>query len=963
MIIDNKLKKKVFALTCTFFFSFSFFPSSLPAQGVKGINQDPDPQGPGRRPYEMAGRQEQRPPALTFEDCSRWTVESKGAEAALYRSNDQLLYRDYVGKLTYRATDKSSEIVVRPLTPVPLPDSADCIDFWNYGAHWLWGKPHYRRALRHYALLRDGEGEIHTVSFVQSGYNGMVYKYWFLNHIKLPEDMKRPLTFEGILFRGSNITGDQPLSIYLGPLYFYKEELQPLRFAEYPDTLPFPLRPETILPLNKTKDFSNRVEQGKGYTDFVYKGKDAVLRYRVHTGNGLPLDISLVQGRKSITLCREGGIRFAGDKEAVWQADRTILRHDTLWVEATATVGSEKIPFRFFYTLRQKSLIAGMEELSRQGHVAEVRLGTTGPLREAQLFSVPFLNFDYAIAPRILYGDGLFFFMQFDWYYTDASLFFMEMPEVSGGYAIHNGGARYIPMTNGVRNPLHEKLFITVSSDVQEVFPTVDNPPSPMRALQAGRLWRINGSADYAALKVEADTLRSLGIAQLTIRYHEGFWRDDGESYTFRLEAAPGRGGNSAVKELVQYIESKGWRVGLYSNYTDLAPVNRNWDPDMMMQGPHGGWTVSWSRCYAPKPMRALEYERTYAPLIHQMFGSNHSYCDVHTAVSPMSRVDYDYRVPGAATFRRTFECFGQILYNEKQAYAGPVYSEGANHWWYAGLVDGNYANARPALDKRPVFPDFQLLKLHPLEMDAGNTQATGRKYVAYTLAYGNIGICDGTGEEMMHRYYMLQPLQEHYVMVPVREIGYEKDGKFFDASSALVKGLTEAPHLHIIYRSGFEVYINFGETPWHFRAGKYDLTLPQYGFFARSGDGRTLALAGREPSLTGGADADILISPEVVYLDSRGAEVNSSLLAGKGKIAMKKEPFGWEIIPARSFVSFAFDPSLTGLQEQSLRVDALDSKEMPLPGEELHHKQGVRCSVLPRRGAWKYRLVPLPRR
>ena len=208
------------------------------------------------------------------------------------------------------------------------------------------------------------------------------------------------------------------------------------------------------------------MEQGPGYTDFVYHGEDAVIRYLVVTGKELPLDISLVQGKKHISLCRNGGIRFAGEKKAVWQREKEILRQDTLWVEATAITGDDTVPFRFFYTLRQKMLIAGMQELSREEHVEEVALGSTGPLGKAQLYSVPFLNFDYAVAPRIAYGHGLYYFMQFDWYYTDATLFYMVMPEVDQGYTIHNGG----------------------------------------------------------------------------------------ESYTFRLEAVPGRGGNTAVKELVHYI-------------------------------------------------------------------------------------------------------------------------------------------------------------------------------------------------------------------------------------------------------------------------------------------------------------------------------------------------------------------------------------------------------------------------
>ena len=61
------------------------------------------------------------------------------------------------------------------------------LDFWNYGAHWLWGKPDYRRALKHYALVRDGDSTLHSLNFVQSTNQGLVYQYWFLNHLKLPE--------------------------------------------------------------------------------------------------------------------------------------------------------------------------------------------------------------------------------------------------------------------------------------------------------------------------------------------------------------------------------------------------------------------------------------------------------------------------------------------------------------------------------------------------------------------------------------------------------------------------------------------------------------------------------------------------------------------------------------------------------------------------------------------------------
>jgi hypothetical protein len=185
----------------------------------------------------------------------------------------------------------------------------------------------------------------------------------------------------------------------------------------------------------------------------------------------------------------------------------------------------------------------------------------------------------------------------------------------------------------------------------------------------------VDGSSDYADIEKRVKEMRALGFEKVAVRYHEGFWRNDGESYTFKLNTAPGKGGDDAVRELVEFIKAQGWLVGLYSNYTDFAPVNANWDPDWIQRGPKGEWQVSWSRCYAPKPMKAVEVERKNAPAIHKKFGTNFSYCDVHTAVSPVTRVDYDYRVPGAATFRRTYECYGQILLNETKSYHGPVYS------------------------------------------------------------------------------------------------------------------------------------------------------------------------------------------------------------------------------------------------------------------------------------------------
>ena len=42
-------------------------------------------------------------------------------------------------------------------------------------------------------------------------------------------------------------------------------------------------------------------------------------------------------------------------------------------------------------------------------------------------------------------------------------------------------------------------------------------------------------------------------------------------------------------------------------------------------------------------------------PELRRKFGFRSAYCDVHTAVRPWHRVDYDARCPGAGTFSQVF--------------------------------------------------------------------------------------------------------------------------------------------------------------------------------------------------------------------------------------------------------------------------------------------------------------------
>lgn len=95
------------------------FPILLSAQ-QSGINTDPSQTRIGEKPYEMATRVEDKIPIITFEDCTKWTIETENCNANLYRTEEEKLFRKYSGKLVFTPTEKESRIILKLDKPVLL---------------------------------------------------------------------------------------------------------------------------------------------------------------------------------------------------------------------------------------------------------------------------------------------------------------------------------------------------------------------------------------------------------------------------------------------------------------------------------------------------------------------------------------------------------------------------------------------------------------------------------------------------------------------------------------------------------------------------------------------------------------------------------------------------------------------------------------------------------------------------
>jgi hypothetical protein len=907
----------IIAITSLFAYSENNSPGRLAMSDTiihNAQNQDPEPGLIGEKPYEMEGRKEERIPLVDFRDVSDWIVEGKDAEGWLYLSQEQKLYHDYCAKLVYIGKGENPSILVKPEKPIPITDPWDNVNFWNYGNGWGWA-PNPEKPFLHVAIvLMDADDKEFEIPM-----GTMDYQYWFLMNSRLHNEIKRPAKFVG--FRFTNGKNKDKQAVYLGPCYFFKEVLKPLTFEPFPDKLPFPTRKETILPTNKIEDFENSVSQEGKATIFAYNGADCEMKYRYTPNDGTLNDIELIWDGKTIKPCAKGGMWLATPKGNI-PADDTIKRTlkdislsegtlKALWHFQCDGVQTD-VEYRIY--IKQKSLVVEMD--ASEPVIERIALGRAEGISNGRLFKIPYLTYG-GNDPKVLCADGLFFFTQFDWYVSDASVLYGGS-ELGDNWAIYNGGAQYIPKTDGKRNPVHERLFINVSPDFQEVLPTIANPKSPMKEEQGDRLWRVKFGGQNQAEIAEAELFRKYGCEKISIRFHEDTWRDEGESFTFRLNPAPKKGGDEGLKNFVSAIKAVGWRIGLYTNYTDYAPVNSYWNEDWVNRLPNGDWQRSWMRCYAPKPMIAVQMEALLAPQINAKFGENHSYCDVHTAVSPFSRVDYDYRVPGAGTFRRTFECFGRLLYNEKFAHKGPVYSEGNNHWWYVGLTDGNYAQIiSPDPPKEPLLVDFDLLKMHPLNMDAGmgapemffrgNAQDIDQ-FIATTLAYGHIGFMSWSDMAgALKIYYMVQQIQSRYTLIPVKKIEYEREGKMVSTSQALSMGdKADTSRVHVVYENQTEVWVNASDESWIVKG--YEL--PKWGYLAINNEDGLLAYS----ALVNKHRVDCCYGTDQYYADSHGEYVSFGKIKVDGSAALKKDYGKWWIIPTTQCKDFAFDPSIIGM-------------------------------------------------
>ena len=790
------------------------------------------------RPYEFrrAGRtKDDVPPLVDFEDGNPWRMSATDAGATCEIVQTEQLFGTNTLRLSYCGKGSKPGVTISPGAPVPLPEAFDTFYVWVKGNHWGRGAntDFSVPATRLSAVFRRRDGEVEKVAL-----GAVDWPDWHqVNRRFSPEEVER---LAGGSFVGFEIVGGcQPeyRHLHFDDVSVFKDSLE---------------RPLGVKPRAK-----RNIKPLEGAVTGINSGEET-LPFPTREETIIPETASPAPG--DLLPAFNGG--------AV-DADAASCLKTTAWRSG-------------------KSLV--VDFFAPAGTVREVTAGTASEAKVVKSFTVPYLAYgtgEGRLKIDLLEG-GWYRSAVFDWYRSNAS---------AAGSA---GGAftmRYFPKTDGTFNPVSERLVITLSRDFADVLPEIPNPTSPHRAVTGGNAWRPHASFDHAFDMAFWREVKRQGIDHVVINDHETLWRDRGESFTFRTDAAPMRGGDAAAAAYSRYLRiGLGYVYGPYNNYTDFSPMNAHWSRDMVARRRDGTFEPAWVRCYGPKPVLAPQMCEEIVPKAQVKFRYNTAYCDVHTTLPPWLRTDYDARVPGAATFAQTFYAWGELMLLQKKLWNGPVYSEGSHHFMYAGLVDGNYAQDR-GYDflSKPWIVDFDLLRIHPKECDfgmgtlsmfsPGKTPQEKRFYMPHaptekeldelldlyltaTVAFGHapflvldycfdppkpFGLAYGPKAKVdmdkgmpiaLRSYAMVQPIAARYAQAAVRRIAYlGTDGRWHSSSAAIASGDVARNQILVEYEGGVFVVAN-GNTRERLKAvaGGRTCDLPPRAFWAWTEDGAVRA-------------------------------------------------------------------------------------------------------------------------
>lgn len=545
---------------------------------------------------------------------------------------------------------------------------------------------------------------------------------------------------------------------------------------------------------------------------------------------------------------------------------------DTVTCYQDYDIGGKSVTIKTVGKLSGKSLV--LEITCDQPCLSGIDAGGWGPVVRRRPVVVPYYSGQVSYLPV----EGLFVNSFLDWTYSAGT---------------NHAGAMswYGQLTDGSRNCLKERAIYSPSWHLAEVLPNIPNPKSPFIRSIGNRVVLDTWGGPYKEIARNLEKLSDYGITNCVVLVHD--WQRSGydNALPAHIPAAANLGGDEGMEFLVSTAKRLGYIIALHENYVDYYPNYDNYDEKDIALDSEGKKQLAWYnpgtkiQSFAVKPNSVLPLARTQSPEIHSRYGTNGDYLDVHSAVPPWFHIDMRAGEEGAGMFSRTWDVHRRLWQYERDTHGGPVFGEGANHWYWSGCLDGVEAQfgvgwpGNKGMDA-PLAVDFDLLRIHPLQFNHGmgyyerwweNPQWGAKppmvvldQYRMQEVAYGHAGFLGGATWSdvplVWLEHHLLSPVMERYSGAKPAEISYEIDGKWLDGTAAAKAGIRQ--RVRVRYDNGLTVYANSSDSVM--KSESHDLA--RFGWLAE-GAGITAGTTLRDGVVT-----DYAETADSVFANARNA-------------------------------------------------------------------------------------------
>jgi hypothetical protein len=473
--------------------------------------------------------------------------------------------------------------------------------------------------------------------------------------------------------------------------------------------------------------------------------------------------------------------------------------------------------------------------------ISTVDLGAWNSALSVKAIAVPYYS------SSIWYSQGLSEFINswWDWHSTNAT-------------AMSGTAAQYKPKTDGTLNTMHELLEVAASSNVDTVFPFPGNAPSPYMSTLAGRLVLDIWDAGFSGIEQNLANLNDYGIGNCIGIIHNWQYAGYDNALPEHYSANETLGGSAGIQAAIAQGLKNGCLMGVHENYVDYYPNYPLFNPAAVAMNSNGSQMLSWLntgrgvQSFATKTRWMLPNAQTQSPQIHNAYETTASFLDVNSAVVPSWHTDMDSSVPQAGMLTSLAQNSQALWAYERQTHGGPVLGEGANHWYYSGLLDGVEAqlgagSVATNLDSAlSLFVDFDLLRIHPLQINHGMgyyerwtqsktssmTTAQMDAYRMQEIAFGHAPfLSKGIWNDIYHALVesdLVSPVAASYGTAQASSIQYGVDGSW--VSSSIATQTSDFSQVQVAYNNGITVVANSASDSLNWNG----LTIPQYGWAAQ---------------------------------------------------------------------------------------------------------------------------------